>query len=294
MLKEHEVIFDNIKNFRRLIKEYASRGDIVDAIDNREVIKIYYAGDDTVQRGYRTVEPYALGFIKKKDGQGELAVRAWEQAGASDSYNDIGRWAHKPPRKNHEYFDDPNRQPGWRLFKLRGITSLFFTGKKFPAQGKGMRPLYNPNDKQLDVIASFQPFSDVGTQQVSGSQSIEVPDELQQKLSAFDAQTQKWNIDASDSEATLIKNIVGLYELVTKYRKQTPKNYDVINKNGKYFALPYFSRERKKIPDDEVVGNLADLYTKYTGQDAEEWQKDKTKFFQDQIRRAQMADKKVG
>jgi len=299
MLLEHEVIFDNIKNFRTLLKENASRGDIADAINNREILKIFYAGDDTINRGYRTIEPYAMGFIKTKKGSGDLAVRAWEQAGASDSYNDVGRWAHHPPRRNHEYFDNNeygrSRQPGWRLFKLKGITSAFLTGKKFPPEGKNLRPLYNPNDKQLDVVVAVQPPSDVGTQSVGGTDSVDLPDEIQQKLSAFDAQTQKWNVDASDQKATLIKNVVALYDLIDSYEKRSPKNYDVFKRDdGRYYALPFNSKARKRVGDDKVIGNLGDLYTKFTGKQADDWDQDKAKFFKDQIRRAEIADKKMG
>lgn len=262
MQNEQVLIRENLKNFKQLLKEYASREDIVNAINNREVIKIYYAGDDTMQKGYRTVEPYALGFIKKKDEQGDLAIRAWEQAGASDSYNDMGRWAKHPPRLNHEYFNDPNKQPGWRLFKLNNITSLFFTGIKFPKKGKNLRPLYNPNDKQLQVVLSLDPSSSVGSQEVTGIGSVEVPDELQQKLSAFDTQAKSWQIDASDQEATLIKNVVGLWEMIRKYRKKSPKDYVVAKKEGKYYAVPYWNR--RKFDENEIVGNLYDLYNKYT------------------------------
>jgi hypothetical protein len=293
MLNENTIIHGNIREIRRLLKEYASRGDIAEAIDNRDILFIYYAGDDTIRRGYRTIEPHVLGFIKKEDGQGELALRAWQQAGASDTFkNPVGRWAKNPPRNNHEKFQAKGKfgqteQPGWRLFKLRGITNVLHTGKKFPAEGESFRPLYNPNDKQLDVIVSYKPSSDVGSQKVSGSDSIEIPDVTQQKLSAFDTQTKNWKIDASDQEATLGANVAGLWEKIRKFSKQAPKNYDVGKKDGKYFAVKTNSRDRRNYSDDEIVGNLSDLHNKYSSPDWDE------RFFTNRKRDAEIADRKT-
>jgi hypothetical protein len=290
MLNENTLIHGNVKNFRRLLKEYTDRGDIVNAIDNREILFIYYAGDDTIRRGYRTIEPHVLGFIKTKDGQGDLAVRAWQQAGASDTYkNPIGRWAKNPPRERHEKnhsYPNNKEQPGWRLFKLSGINNILPTGRNFPKEGEGLRPDYNPYDKQLDVVTAFIPSSDVGSQKVSGADSVEKTDVTHQKLGAFDTQSSKWKIDASDQEATLIANVAALYEKIKKHDKQAPKYYDVINDSGNYFAVKYNSPTRTKYKDDQVVGNLADLYSKYSAPDWDD------KFFASRKRDAQIADRK--
>lgn len=294
MLNEDYLIHDNIKQFRRLLKEYASQGDIADAIDNREIIFIYYAGDDTINRGYRTIEPHVLGIIRKNNGNGELAVRAWQQAGASDTFKEPakGRWAHHPPRMNHEKFLAKGKfgkteQPGWRLFKLRGITNILPTGKHFPAKGEPDRPLYNPNDKQLDVIVSYKPSSDVGTQKVTGSGSIEDPDQFQQKISAFDTQAKKWGIDASDGENVLMANVAGLHQKIKKLDKKAPKNYTIVKKDGKYYAIKSFSKKIHDYSDDEKIGNLADLYNKYS---QPEWDKS---FFANRRRDAEIADRKA-
>jgi len=291
-MNETSVIFEQISKFKHILKEYVSRGDIADAINNREVVKIYYHGDNTERPGYRTIEPYVLGFIKHKDadgnmiGDGELALRAWEQAGASDSYNDIGIWAKHPPRLDHEFFNSyPNgrKQPGWRLFKLKGITSLFFTGYKFPPNNQSLRPLYNPNDKQLEVIISVKPPSEIGSQEVMGADSVDANDTIKQKLSAFDTQAKNFTIDANNKEEVLKQNVQGLWDMVKKYAKKSPKNYEVINKDNKYFAVPKYNVSQ--YDPTQVVGNLYDLFNKYN---ETEW-KDNN-FHQSMINKAKQAD----
>jgi len=289
-MNEKSVIVDQIKNFKRILKEYVSRGDIADAINNKEIVKIYYNGDNTELPGYRTIEPYVLGFILKgkkgeQEANGDLALRAWEQAGASDSYNDMGIWAKHPPRLDHEYFNSypgGRKQPGWRLFKLRGITSMYFTGKKFPPNGENLRPLYNPNDKQLSVILSVKPELEPGTQQVSGADSINVNDILKQKLSAFDTQANKFNIDANNQEEVLKQNVLGLWDLVKNYYHRPPKDYTLVKHDNKYYAV----KNKFKYTPDEIIGNLNDLHDKY-----QQTQWNNNNFHQEMINKAKEADK---
>lgn len=288
MTDEKTLIRDNVKKIRRLLKE-ATGSDMADAIDNKDIIYIYYAGDDTIRRGFRTIEPHVLGQIKRNDGQGDLAVRAWEQAGASDTFkNPVGRWAKIPPRVGHEVFNDPNPQPGWRLFKLKGITYMLPTGKKFPKEGKPMRPMYKgASDQGFSSILTYaKEPSDVGSQEVDGSGSVR-PDDVKQKLSAFDTQSPKWKINASDEEGELIKNVVALFKKVKEFNKDAPKYYDVAKKDGRYNAVRTNSRKRYQYADNEIVGNLLDLYNKYSESDFED-----VNFFANQINRGRIADKK--
>lgn len=153
-------VVQNVKKLRNL-NEWVSRDNVVDAIKNKDVVFIYYAGDDTVNKGYRTIEPFVLGRSKK----GNLVLRAWQQAGATDSGNN-------PTRKNDEV-------PGWRLFRLDGITSLVKTLRKFetdPAYLTTNRPKYNPKDSQMtEIIMAIEP-SLKGQDVVSGGTSITKPD----------------------------------------------------------------------------------------------------------------------
>ena len=61
-LNENNIIKENIKDFRMLITESVNQNDIIDAIKNRKVIYIFYAGDATIQKGYSTIESYLIGF----------------------------------------------------------------------------------------------------------------------------------------------------------------------------------------------------------------------------------------
>jgi len=164
-MKNKKHIIDNndvVRNVKKLrLTEWVSRDNVADAIKNKDVVFIYYAGDETVNKGYRTIEPYLLGRTKA----GNLALRAWQQNGATDRGN-------SPTRKNDEI-------PGWRLFRLDGITSLVKTLRKFetdPAYLATNRPNYNPNDKQMsEIILAVQPV-EKGKESVSGNTSISKPD----------------------------------------------------------------------------------------------------------------------
>lgn len=288
MTNETTLIFENVKKIRQLLKEDVSQSKIEKAINNREILHIYYAGDDTVRRGFRTVEPYVLGTIKKKEGSGDLALRAWQQAGASDTFkNPIGRWAKDPPREDHEYFKDPNVQPGWRLFKLKGITYALPTGKHF-LEKKGPRPLYKgANDKGLNVITYAEPKSAVGSTQVDGADSITKPDDVERKVSAFDTQKSVWKDVVNQDEAEMLQNLVALYEKVKTFDKDATRYYDLTFKDGIYRAVRNNSKDRFKYTDNEVVGNLEDLYNKYSESDFEDMN-----FFKNQLTRGKVADKK--
>lgn len=114
----------------RSLNEWVSRDTVADAIKNKDVVFIYYSGDETINRGYRTIEPFVLGVSTA----GNLVVRAYQQAGATDSGNPAQR---------------PNDEiPGWRLFRLDGITSMSRTLRRF----ENPRPKYNPQDKQMTQI----------------------------------------------------------------------------------------------------------------------------------------------
>ncbi len=292
MANEKTLLRNNIKTFRQLINEQVDRFRIEKAINDQEILKIYYAGDDTWRRGFRTIEPHVLGFIERKNGTGDLAVRAWQQAGASDTFkNPVGRWKKIPPRLGHEQFNDPNLQPGWRLFKIKDITYALPAGH-FPAKGKGIRPMYKGDGDdgfaKGSIITFVKTEMPIGGQQVGGADSIERSDDFTQKLSAFDTQSDKWKIDASDEERNLIRNLIALVEKVKTLDKDAVGYYDLVRKDGQYDAVRRNSRKRYKYNDDEVVGNLLDLYNKYS-----ESNFDDKDFFTKQLTRGKIADKKA-
>jgi len=109
-----------VNNLSELITEIAAISDMTDSIKKRNVVTIYYDGNDNGGKGYRTIEPVCLGYSKK----GNLVLRAWEQEGKSHSRDTKG-----------------NPIPGWRLFRLDKI----FTYKPTMDNFVDIRPNYNPN-----------------------------------------------------------------------------------------------------------------------------------------------------
>jgi hypothetical protein len=244
---EDNIIKDKIKNFR-LLKEYVDRNEIIDAIENNDIIYIYYSGDKTVNRGYRTIEPYALGISKA----GNLVLRAYQQAGASDSKVN-------PTRAN-------DRIPGWRMFRVDGITTFMKTHKQF--DGTKPRPNYNPNDKGMsEIIAAVQPNDD-GSVNIGGDSSINKGNKVKQRLSLFDPQSRKFKdfYSASKNQDLITKKAIDdIYELVRFQHKKDPNNYIVVVKNGK-FTIDKKGRESGY--GDKYIGDLDVLYRKYNNIDS--------------------------
>ena len=108
-----------------LIYEIASLDSIVDAIKKRQVVVIYYDGDEPGGRGLREIEPVCLGVSKA----GNKVLRAWDSEGAS-----------------HTGYKGEQPLPGWRLFRLDKILSNKPTGEVYNTS----RPGYNFNgDKSM-------------------------------------------------------------------------------------------------------------------------------------------------
>ena len=108
-----------------LIYEIASLDSIVDAIKNRQVVIIYYDGDEPGGRGLREIEPVCLGVSKA----GNKVLRAWDSEGAS-----------------HTGYKGEQPLPGWRLFRLDKILSNKPTGEVYNEP----KPNYNFNgDKSM-------------------------------------------------------------------------------------------------------------------------------------------------
>lgn len=169
---KHIIDNNDVKNHVKKLRltEWVSRDNVADAIKNKDVVFIYYAGDETVNKGYRTIEPFLLGRTKA----GNLALRAWQQAGATDRGTN-------PSRKNDEI-------PGWRLFRLDGITSLVKTLRKFetdPSYLQTNRPKYNPKDSQMSEIIVAVGSEPKGQETVSGNTSITKPDVVTTQQDGF-------------------------------------------------------------------------------------------------------------
>jgi predicted DNA-binding transcriptional regulator YafY len=117
-----------LNNLKHIITEAAALGDVQDSIKKKNVMVIYYDGDDNGGKGYRTIEPVCLGYSKR----GNLVLRAWEREGSSWSAQNKG-----------------NVLPGWRLFRLDKIFTYKPTMDKFTE----VRPNYNPSgDKTMERV----------------------------------------------------------------------------------------------------------------------------------------------
>ena len=114
--------------FKELITEAASIDAVQDAIKKRQVVIIYYDGDEPGGRGLRQIEPVCLGRSKRNN----LVLRAWDEEGAS-----------------HRGYLGTRPMPGWRLFKVEKIMSFKPTGETFDTP----RPNYNLNgDKSMNSV----------------------------------------------------------------------------------------------------------------------------------------------
>lgn len=121
-----------LKTFRKLITEVVARDEVVRAIQQKQVVTIYYDGDEPNGVGYRTIEPVCLGELNKSNGTTVTLLRAWDIEGASQT----AASGEQP-------------LPGWRLFNLNKIVSWNPTGENFDQP----RPNYNfTGDKTLSRV----------------------------------------------------------------------------------------------------------------------------------------------
>lgn len=222
--------------------------ELIEAIQQRKIIYIYYNGIDgksnygegTISKGYRTIEPYLVG----KTIAGNLAVRAWQQNGASDSFKKL---------ISREYRPDHDAIPGWRLFYVDGITAILQTGRNFSKSGKNIRPHYNQNDKQMKKIIEFIDTTVSSPVKVSGFESLDEPDGVEITTTKDDVKRDK---------EKLKKVIINYYELVTKHRKKSPNEYFLVyDKSRGIIAVR--EKTKNKYKSEDVVGNLKDLFIKY-------------------------------
>ena len=116
------------ESLKQVINEIASLDSIINAIENRHRVVIYYDGDEPGGRGVREIEPVCLGVSKS----GNKVLRAWDNEGAS-----------------HTAYKGEQPLPSWRLFRLDKILSNKPTGEVY----NEIRPGYNLNgDKSMVSI----------------------------------------------------------------------------------------------------------------------------------------------
>jgi predicted DNA-binding transcriptional regulator YafY len=121
---------------KSLILEVASIDSIVDAINKKDKIIIYYDGDEPGGRGLREIEPVCFGYSKADNP----VLRAWDLEGSS-----------------HTGYKGEQPLPGWRLFRVDKILSFRPSGEKF----NEIRPGYNlAGDKGMVNVIINARFDD--------------------------------------------------------------------------------------------------------------------------------------
>ena len=114
--------------YKNLILEVASINDIVNSIQQRKRVIIYYDGDEPGGKGLRIIEPVCYGYSKA----GNQVLRAWDLEGAS-----------------HRDYLGEKPLPSWRMFRIDKIINYKPTLENFDSP----RPNYNPNgDKSMTRV----------------------------------------------------------------------------------------------------------------------------------------------
>jgi predicted DNA-binding transcriptional regulator YafY len=127
------------ESLKGLILEIASLDSVQNAINNRNVVTIYYDGDEPGGKGIREVEPVALG----KSKAGNLVMRGWDREGSS-----------------HTAYKGEQPLPGWRLFRLDKILSFKPTGEIYNEP----KPGYNFNgDKSMVSVITIAKYNNTPT-----------------------------------------------------------------------------------------------------------------------------------
>jgi hypothetical protein len=204
-------LYNSIKS---LILEIASIQSIVDAIKNRQVIIIYYDGDEPGGKGIREIEPVCFGYSKANNP----VVRAWDREGAS-----------------HTDYKGEQPLPGWRLFRADKIMTFKPTGEVFDV----MRPDYNENgDKTMIRVVINAKFEGNGLDAILGQLQTIVISELR---TFIDFITKRYGIEI------LSKSDLGSAELYKRiYNNITTKLGRPLTINEKQKLRP----EIKKIIND--------------------------------------------
>lgn len=261
--KDDILLRDHIFEFRQLLKEYVSRNELTDAINNREIVKIRYQGEETERVGWRTIEPFVLGV----SSAGNIVLRAWQQAGDSDGFNGVKR----TPRMGHERWNNyhnegPSVVPGWRLFRLDGIKQIMYTGKNFDSTDAQKLAKYNPNDGSMGkILTSAIPF-DPNKVKIKGVGDLN-PNITQQNVSVFDKQTKGWKNIPKDERYDQLKlksTILSIANFVERKQKEALKKWMVFNDGNKILPIRDNPKNREKYKD-QILGNLESLYTQYFG-----------------------------
>jgi len=247
MISECKILFENIRHFRQLLTEGVSDKTIVDAINNHEFLYIYYKGDTTKETGYRTIRPFVLGT----NTSGNLALRAWQDKGRSDSLRPD---APRLKRKGHEYDVDNDgvTKPAWRLFLVDNITSIVPMHKKFEDKKGNVQvpPGYKPNDADMTggIVASVTASKEA----VSG-----VLPTVKSKIPRWE----KYKTANKNNRKITKEDIIGLIDIAKKvYKKPITDFFVAVDDRNNYNLQDV--KTKANFPQNAYVDDLNNLYNR--------------------------------
>lgn len=133
----------NFINFAQIVNSVLTEANnrvslsiVSDAINNKNIVKIYYNGDKNNAKGERIIEPYVLG----RNYKGNVIIRAFQENGDTDTY-----------------------VPEWKIFKLDRIASWLNTNNHFNQEpnkrGYNVASYNQNNDKAFSIIRNQVVFS---------------------------------------------------------------------------------------------------------------------------------------
>jgi len=257
MLTEVKILFNNIKTFRHLLTESVNDNDIVGYIQNHEYVYIYYAGDRTNKKGYRTIRPYVLGTSKA----GNKVLRAW-QDNPKNSYH----FDNRPTRRdsqNHDYWiDEEGMKPGWRMFRLDKIEKIFPTGKKFnDSNGLVMIPAgyHEGGDKDMSSITAYVSTKNQPDFEYKYDKEFHGDEKTKNDLTK-----EKWDSIRRGNKAKrkiTANDVVKLRDIASNvYKKSRGSFLVVIDDKNNFQLIPAGDKDKKNIPDAAIIGTLSYLY----------------------------------
>jgi predicted DNA-binding transcriptional regulator YafY len=142
------------ESLKGLICEIASIDSVRKAIESRQVVSMYYDGDEPGGRGIREVEPVALG----KSKAGNYVVRGWDREGSS-----------------HTAYKGEQPLPSWRLFRLDKILSFKPTGEIYNEPKPGYNFKGDKSMVSVDLVAKFDNQQPQETEQPQPTQETPTP-----------------------------------------------------------------------------------------------------------------------
>lgn len=264
MLTEVKILFQNIKNFRYLLKEGVGEKDIVDAINNHEWVYLYYNSEnDKKATEYRAIRLYVLGTHKTS---GKKVVRAWQ-----DNPKNSWHFDNRPTRKdskNHDYWTDgEGNKPGWRMFNVDRIVKIIPTGKKFhDSNGLVMIPAgyHEGGDDNMSSVDAY-----VSTKNQPDFEYKYDKEFRGAEMQPDDVNKAKWNSirrGNKNRKKITANDVIKLRDLASKFHKKSIGNYlIVIDDKDNFQLITIKDRERYNIPDTAIVGDLPYLYDSLVG-----------------------------